>query len=75
MFATSHINHLHQELKKSCSLTNKQVKSSTQSKVKSTQLDFLKNSMKHLNLKHIEGIHSLSSQREQMSNLDSLKNE
>ena len=74
MFATSHINHLHQELEK-CSLTNKQVKSSTQSKVKSTQLDFLKNSMKHLNLKHIEVIHSLSSQREQLSNRDNLRNE
>ena len=59
MFATSHINHLHKELEK-CSLTNKQVKSSTQSKVKNTQMDFLNNSMKHLNLKHIEAIHILN---------------
>ena len=64
MFATSHINHLHMELKKSCSSTNKQVKSSTQSKVKNTQMDFLNNSMKHLNLKHIEIIHTLSSKNE-----------
>ena len=63
MFATSHINHLHKELKK-CSSTNKQVKSSTQSKVKNTQMDFLNNSMKHLNLKHIEGIHSLNLRNE-----------
>ena len=64
MFATSHINHLHMELKKSCSSTNNQVKSSIQSKVKNTQMDFLNNSMKHLNLKHIEGIHSLNLKNE-----------
>ena len=75
MFATSHINHLHQELEKSCSLTNNQVKSSTQSKVKSTLTDFFDNIEKSINHKHITIIPTLSSQREQMSNLDSLKNE
>ena len=63
MFATSHINHLHKELEK-CSSTNKQVKSSTQSKVKSTQMDFFDNIEKSINHKHITIIPTLNLKNE-----------
>ena len=63
MFATSHINHLHQELKK-CSSTNKQVKSSIQSKVKNTQMDFFDNIEKSINHKHITIIPTLNLKNE-----------
>ena len=64
MFATSHINHLHMELKKSCSSTNNQVKSSIQSKVKNTQMDFFDNIEKSINHKHITIIPTLNLKNE-----------